>query len=316
MSIVFYCQSCGARFEVASNLAGKNGRCNRCGSRFRIPESSEVAARSASSKVPPAKVAAVATSGSWIAAVNSNVGLKPITLDRIPVTRLSRPKAAEVDDFDDSEPYKLAEPVRSILRGRATKPVGIAKMLWRRELGGLGKLLRWVNETAYLISVPFLMMILLGALLRNRPLALMGATVVVLLNVGRLAVGVANLVVYAFKEGVGQGVYFLIPPFTFAYLNKHWKALRKPTKRVIEPALTILLVVLAFTFLPSLSRTGRGSGTLGERVRRGARALENDMGAEISKAKSLKLESVGENAQRGLKQLEKRVDDLSNDRSK
>jgi hypothetical protein len=40
--------------------------------------------------------------------------------------------------------------------------------------------------------------------------------VVVLLNVGRLAVGLANLVVIPFREGITQGISFLIiPPFTF-----------------------------------------------------------------------------------------------------
>ncbi len=309
MSIVFFCHNCGARFEVASNLAGKTGRCNRCRERFSIPSASETAPPPATATAKTAAVAAVSkmvSSPSWIAAVNaSNVGLKPLTMDRIPASRIARPKPAVVDDFDDTDPYKLAEPVRAVSRGRAIKPVSGVKMLWRRELGGFGKLLRWINETAYLISVPFLMLILIGALLRNRPLALTGATVVVLLNISRLVVGVANLVVYAFKEGVAQGIFFLIPPFTFVYLNKHWRALRKPTKRVIEPAITIGLVILAFTFMPSLSRGHRKAGSFGERVREEAKALEDDISQELSKAKKLKVDSLGEKAQRGLRDLEK-----------
>ncbi|WP_422926463.1 hypothetical protein [Singulisphaera sp. PoT] len=250
-----------------------------------------------------------------MAAVNSNVGLKPLTMDKIPVGRIGRPKPVEVDDWDDTDPYKLAEPVRQINRGRVSKPVGSVKMIWRKELGGLGKILRWVNETAYLISVPFLACILIGAMMRNRPLALLGATVVVLLNVGRLGVGVANLAVNAFKEGIGQGIFFLIPPFTFVYLNKNWKKVRKPTKRVIEPAITIALVFLAFTFIPSLSGGRKNTGAIGERVKRGAKALEQDISEELTKAKSIKTDSVGESAKRGLKQLESKVNDLSEGRA-
>ena len=42
---------------------------------------------------------------------------------------------------------------------------------------------------------------------------------VVLLNIGRLVAGLANLVVIPFREGIAQGVFFLIPPFTFFYLQ-------------------------------------------------------------------------------------------------
>ncbi len=31
MGIVFFCQSCGARFEVDARMAGKKGRCKKCG---------------------------------------------------------------------------------------------------------------------------------------------------------------------------------------------------------------------------------------------------------------------------------------------
>ena len=92
------------------------------------------------------------------------------------------------------------------------------------------RILRWLNETAYFVSVPFLMLLLIGVVLSNRPLAVLGATAVVLLNIGRLIAGVANLVVIPFREGIVQGVTFLIPPFTFFYLNNHWKKMRKPTR--------------------------------------------------------------------------------------
>ncbi|MDE2506443.1 MAG: hypothetical protein KGM43_04480, partial [Planctomycetota bacterium] len=37
MAIVFTCNSCGKRFEVPENLAGKTGKCRQCGALFKIP---------------------------------------------------------------------------------------------------------------------------------------------------------------------------------------------------------------------------------------------------------------------------------------
>ena len=60
---------------------------------------------------------------------------------------------------------------------------------------------------------------------------------------------------------------FLVPPLTFIYLSNHWKKLKKPALRVVEPAVTIALVVVAFTFVPSLrSKAGGASGDLKTRL--------------------------------------------------
>ena len=38
MSIVFFSQSCGARFEVEARMAGKRGRCKKCGQLIKAKE--------------------------------------------------------------------------------------------------------------------------------------------------------------------------------------------------------------------------------------------------------------------------------------
>ena len=161
-------------------------------------------------------------------------------------------------------------------------------MLWRKELGVVQKLFRWLNETAYLISVPFLMLILLGAIVGSRPLALLGATAVVLLNIGRIVAGVANLAVVPFREGIFQGIMFLIPPLTFFYLSSHWNKLKKPTMRIVGPIVTIALVFLAFTLIPSLRKDGKAASPEGPQGRdpQGASSrLEGEMIGEVKKAK-------------------------------
>ena len=79
-------------------------------------------------------------------------------------------------------------------------------------------------------------------------MAVLGATAVVLLNIGRLVAGVANLAVVPFRDGI------------------NWKKMKKPVWRIAEPALTVLLVVLAFTFIPSLSQGRAAGGSITDRV--------------------------------------------------
>ncbi len=209
MGIVFFCQSCGARFEVDPRMAGKKGRCKKCSQAMTIPRAEEIASMVAMPVLAAAAVGAgvpSATSpgdggasiGSWLKAGISKVGLAPLTVDRMPL-RPSKP--SPLDDAEDSKPYVLAKPLVET-RARVRVQDNIVLRLWRRELGGIQKLFRRINEAAYLLSVPFLMILLLGAAVRNRPMALFGATVVVLLNVGRLIAGVANLSVVPFRDGI------------------------------------------------------------------------------------------------------------------
>ena len=43
MGVVFFCQSCGARFEVEARLAGKKGRCKQCGQYMTVPKAEHLA---------------------------------------------------------------------------------------------------------------------------------------------------------------------------------------------------------------------------------------------------------------------------------
>ena len=94
-----------------------------------------------------------------------------------------------------------------------------------------------------------------------------------LLNLGRIVSGLANIVVIPFRESPVKGIIFLIPPFTFFYMNKHWNTLRRPTQRVIGPLLTVGLVFLAFSFVPSLSKKDSGASGLGDRLQSKAKVL-------------------------------------------
>ena len=315
MNVVFFCQSCGARFEVPPNSAGKKGRCKACGQMMTIPRPQELASMVAMPALAPAAIGAGAgpmvaarefKEGDplgWLAEANSNVALAPLTVDGLPIGRAGKPaKPKYDDDLGDSKPYALAEPLRPSVNRPSSRPAGDAKMLWRKELGIVQKLFRKVNEAAYLISVPFLLLILLGAIVGNRPLALMGATAVVLLNLGRIIAGVANLAVVPFREGILQGIMFLIPPLTFFYLSKHWHQVKRPTMRIAWPIATIAAVFLAFALIPTLRKDGKMVGLKGlkDEIKADAKQLKREMIGEVDKAKKLDVGGLAEQAEKTL----------------
>lgn len=277
MGIVFFCQSCGARFEVAPRMAGRRGHCKKCGQQMTIPRPDEIASMAAVPALAGAGAGAVAVAGvgadggsigALLRAGISGVGLSPITIDRMPVAPRRPSPPSALDDAEDSKPYVLAQPVREG-RGRVARQDNAALNLWRRQVGGLQGAFRRVHEAAYLISVPFLMLAMFGIMIRNRPMAMTGAAVVVLLNIGRLVAGGVNLALVPLRDGIDP------------------KKLKKPLRRVIEPAFTIGLVVLAFAFIPWLSGGKAAEGGTHHRPGSALDALEKRTQEELDKARAL-----------------------------
>src|SRR5215468_27711 len=92
MGIVFFCQSCGARFEVDPRMAGRKGRCKKCGQSMPIPRAEEIAsmvsmpalaaAAAGAGAVPSGRAAAPSLASAPKGAV-SKISLAPLTLDRV-----------------------------------------------------------------------------------------------------------------------------------------------------------------------------------------------------------------------------------------
>jgi hypothetical protein len=176
---------------------------------------------------------------------------------------VKQPAAPDLET--DSKPYVLAKPLAEG-RGKARPQDNVVLMLWRQQIGGLQRLFRKLNEFAYLVSTPFIIVFLLGIVVRSRSLVMLAATVVVLLNVARLVTGGINLALVPLRDGLD------------------WRKLRKPLWRVAEPVLTMAVIGLAFLFVPWLSAgetaPRRGFGKTIE-------ALEKRTSEELDKARAL-----------------------------
>jgi hypothetical protein len=294
MGIVFFCQSCGARFEVAARMAGKKGHCKKCGQMMSIPRAEQLASMTSMPALAAAGVGSAGSAGpsigGWLKSDAISAILAPITVDGM---RFGTKKPSRFDDIDDSKPYNLAQPARTS-NGAVRAPVGAALGFWMRQIGVLQKLFRSLNETAYLLSIPFIMIILAGIVTKSRSTALFGATFVVVLSVGRIVAGLAGLASVPLRSGLDTG------------------KMKKPFRRVVEPIVTIALVVVAFTFIPWLSRGGAASkGTIAERLKANAKVLRAEMKGKVSKAADkaaeLDLGKIGTEAQEKLKDVGDRV---------
>jgi hypothetical protein len=267
MSIVFFCQSCGSRFEVDDRAAGKQGRCKHCGQRMIVPRAEQIASMAAMPALAMggggAAVAAPPV-GSWLAQLTSKVALVPLTVDRMPKI-LRRPSPLD-DDLGDSKPYAMVKPERRPAGARSSGPANAVLIAWREQIGHLMRLFRWINQTAYLLSVPFIMLLLLGATIHNRSLAVSGATMVVLLNIARLVSGIANVAVIPLRDGFNL------------------RKMKKPLQRVIEPLIMILLVIFAFAFIPWLSRGDDAKAAPPKRTQASASDLEREIKDKVTRA--------------------------------
>jgi len=243
----------------------------------------------------------------WIDAVTSQVALAPITEQRLSALRK---KPTPLDDASFTGLYKVATaPSLPALRAGSGRPAGPITRTYRRELFKIQSLFRWLNQSAYLVSVPFLMILLLGVVTDSPSLLGLGGVVVIALNIGRFFAGMANLLVIPFRDSPIQGVLFLIPPFTFIYLAKNWPKVRKPFLRVIGPIATIGLVAVAFVVAPMLHSGLKKNESLTDQLREGAGSAKAAISRNVGKASKLNADDLGigkllPEARKALKALE------------
>ncbi|MCA9091958.1 MAG: hypothetical protein KDA68_00605 [Planctomycetaceae bacterium] len=317
--IKFRCPKCQADFGVDAKFAGRPCRCKHCGQQFRVPKvatapkpqpvatgvgaAQEIAARAAQREQNPGEVPRPM---SWIDAVTSQIALKPVTEDKL--KPISGRAAMYMDDEDDSPgPYELASYPSLPLNRPPRKGVGKrVKQTYSNELRILQKILRKINERALELTVPFFILMPLGFIIKNHWLSIFGLTMVLLLNVGRFGVGLANVIVIPFRDSPMTGMTFWIPPWTF--VKNNWHKFRKPVQRIISPICFLVGTFLLYSLVPwfqypdgkndvKMVRDPMGNlipapedqqpppPTIKERLTEGAQNLKKDIRGQVDDAK-------------------------------
>jgi hypothetical protein len=200
----------------------------------------------------------------------------------------------EVAEFEkDRQGYNLAgEPAGFFSRLESSRPASWLYVKWRAGVGFALKLLRWVDSWAYLISVPFLILMLFGIVVANRGFVHTGAVVVVLANYGRFWTDLIALFVRPYKDGPLQGLAFLFPPYTVYYMTAHWDRVKPIVRRIATSCIPIILVVFAYAFLASVNPAAKDVHGVTAKILAGEHELSNEIVSEIRNVES-ELESLG-----------------------
>jgi hypothetical protein len=162
----------------------------------------------------------------------------------------------EIEEFArDPRGYSLAapRPDRGLFSFFRRDEAGAASWLyvkWRAAIAHILKLLRWIDNWAYLISVPFLVLLVCAIAVSNTSLVHVGAVVVVLVNYGRFWTDLLALFVRPFKDGPLHGLAFLFPPYGLYFVVTRWRQVKPTLRRMATSCIPIVLVVLAYAYLP------------------------------------------------------------------
>ena len=217
--------------------------------------------------------------------------MTPIAQCLFPCLRKSSRGLREIAEFEkDPRGYKVVGDRSGFFESRLEKSRPLAGWFyvkWRAwQVGSVLKLLRWVDTWAYLISVPFLMLMIFGITVANRAFVHTGAVVVVLANYGRFWADLIAFFLRPYKDGPLQGVAFLFPPYTFYYLTRHWDRMKAIVRRMATSCIPIVLVVLAYAYIPPVDPEVAKVQGVRAKIKAAKQELDMDIDSELTKVES------------------------------
>jgi hypothetical protein len=192
----------------------------------------------------------------------------------------------ELAEFEkDPRGYKIAGDKSGVFDFFGVRDLGPASWLyvkWRAVVNLALKVLRWIDTWAYLISVPFVMLMIFGLVVQNHGLVHTGAVVVFLANYGRFWVDLLTFFVRPYKDGPLHGLLFLFPPYMVYYVVSRWDSMKKIVRRIAMSCIPIVAVVLIYAFV----LTGKNNVTdihdIGGRIEAGKKELEEDIKRDLN----------------------------------
>jgi DNA-directed RNA polymerase subunit RPC12/RpoP len=176
---------------------------------------------------------------------------------------------------------------------------------WRTGVNLFLRLFRWVDTWAYLISVPFLMLMILGIVVQNRQFVHTGAVAVVLANYGRFWADLISFFVRPYKDGPLHGLLFLFPPYTLYFLVTRWDGMRKIVRRIAMSCIPILGVILIYGFLPLVNPAVDKSQGIGAKLQAGKAELDKQIEGDL---KNLENRLIGDGDRAARHELDKPIE--------
>ena len=304
MSITFSCDNCYSQFTVDSRLAGRRARCRKCNRKMQVPDVStgdapdpmEIRRRSNSRhghRSPQFSSPEPAAKGkrpiSWLDAVNSQVGLKPVSIMSEPEMR-----HREEDSFDSSiTSYKIPVPIEqrpvNVVMNKSKDLVNAGYMetihSYKQFFKRFQYLFRRINEMSYGLSIICFIAAIVGAIMGKHSITVTGISAIVLLNIIGLAAGVSNLIALQFRGNPVKGILFLLPPVALYYLWTNSAKWRKPINRIMTPIVVLCAVIGAYLYIPWLNGNKASQDNWADRIEGAVETIRHDVGDSLSEAK-------------------------------
>ena len=196
----------------------------------------------------------------------------------------------EIAEFEkDPRGYKIEGDRSGVFSLFGVRDLGPASWLytkWRSGVNLVLKLFRFIDTWAYLISVPFLMLMVFGILIEKRQFVQTGAVAVVLANYGRFWADLFAFFVRPYKDGPLHGLLFLFPPYTIYYLVTRWDGMKKIVRRIAMSCIPILLVIVMYGFLPSVNSDARNAQGIAAKLQAGKDELDRDIESDLNRLKN------------------------------
>jgi hypothetical protein len=347
MPIVFTCEQCGRRFQVDDRLQGKRGRCKTCGLVMRIPHPGAAGPENAAGREPEPEPLFRLSPPEPLPQVRREFGshgtgeagqeapahgalAQPllhehhgsfelidddVDVAEMPVSPEIKRGLLELAEFEkDRRGYDLVgDHDRGFFSGlRGSRPARWLFVKWRAGVGLILSFLRFIDDWAYLISIPFIMLMVLGIVVANRGFVHTGAVVVVLANYGRFWADLLAIFVRPFKEGPLHGLAFLLPPYTVYYLFTRWNRFKPTLRRMATSCIPIVLVVLAYAYIPEVNPEVKNLQGVRAKLESGVHELRKDIKSDLERLESqlpaLELEKRASRPAAGGKRPEPRSD--------
>ena len=306
MSITFSCDNCHSLFTVDSRLAGRRARCRKCDRKMRVPDVSIDGGRAGGRLSPPSNTgtgnsrhqrgglrpghaepsALAARPIGWLDAVNSQVGLKPITIFNAPVLR---PRDEEFESSVTS--YKVAVPPelrpanavvnksKQLVNAGYMETIRTYKQFFKR----FAYLFRRINELSYGFSLVLFIIAIVEGIMGNHGATVLCISAIVLLNLVGLAAAVSNVIALQFRGNPVQGILFLIPPVTLYYLWSNSTKWKRPINRIITPIGVLAAVIGAYTYIPWLNGNKVSQAGWKEQIEGAVDTIKHDVKGSIEK---------------------------------
>lgn len=183
----------------------------------------------------------------------------------------------------------------------------------RQFFNQFSRVFRWVNDMSFGISLVFLIIAVVGAIMEKTSLSTFSMGMVVFLNAVGVIAGVSNMIAVRFRGNPVKGALFLFPPMTVYYLWKNWSKWQKSINRVKTPLLMLVFVFFAYRWFPWLSEHQESDATWSDT----AKTIRADMKDSVSEARQ-KLGKLPDKVNLELKkakvdELEKRASEVVDD---